>query len=95
MLNEIEKYTSRFKLGLIKLGHPLPPASPMYSNKIKQIDLDFKHIYSEIIGQTTEKPLFELASQVILTTTGTYYHIQHLKDLLTAIKRTCLYIETY
>mgnify|MGYP000858959951 FL=1 len=95
MLNDIEKYTSRFKLGLIKLGHPLPPAGSMFSNKIKQIDLDFKHIYGEIIGRVDEKPLFDLASDVILTTTGTYYQIQNLKDLLTAIKRACMYLETY
>ena len=95
MFDQIERCTSRFKIGLIRLGYCLPPASSMYSNKIKQIHLDLKHMYVEFVGSPGQKTLFEMATAVILATIGQYFHIKSLEQLLSAITKACKYLETY
>lgn len=95
MLDEIEQYTSKFKMGLIRLGYCLPPASAMHSNKIKQINLDFNHMYIEFVNQQTPPHLFDIVSEVILATTGQYYQVNNLPDLLLVIKKSYRYLVSY
>lgn len=94
MLAKLEHKTLQLKLQLIELGYELPPASVMHSNKLKQIDMDFKQM-SNILRGTHSDTLFENATAVLFECTSYSYIIRTLNDLMEATSSASRYIESY
>ena len=95
MLNTIETNTMKFKLQFIQFGFALPPTCTMYTSKIKQIQYDLSHMYTEFVSSDDSQTLFIMACDVIFATTGQYYIIENIQELDLAMKKACTYIQSY
>jgi len=94
MIDQIEKNTEIIKMCLIRLGFFLTPSTQIHSNKLTQINEEFKEI-SDILINTHAVTLFENVCQVSEVLTTNYYPIHNLEDVNRAVDQTKKYVGDY
>lgn len=94
MLDKIEKNTEKIKVYLIQLGFFLTPSVQIHTNKLKQINEEFKEM-SNILTQTQTEILFENVNRVAVAITTHYHLISSLEDVDRIVQEIQHYIEGY
>lgn len=94
MLDILCDQTNRIKIQLIKRGIEMPPPIQLHSNKLKQIDNEYKQMTNALHIPLRES-MFKNAQQVFLTCSGKYYSISNIMDLFKASTITLNYIQNY
>lgn len=94
MLDNIEKNTEQIKSYLIQLGFFLTPSIHIHTNKLKQINEEFKEM-STLLTQTQTEILFENVNRVAVAITTRYHLISSLEDVNRIVQEIQHYIESY
>lgn len=94
MLDNIETNTEKIKVYLIQLGFFLTPPIRIHTNKLTQINEEFKEI-SNILTHRYAETLFENVNRVAIAITTKYHLIASLEDVNRIIQEIQQYIEDY
>ena len=96
MIDRIAVLIMRLKQSLLELGYELPPVMWMHNNKIKQIDMDMKHILQVVFPAINRnQELFANATTLFTGLTAEHCSIRSFVDLATVAQSTCDYISSY
>ena len=94
MIDRIVFLTMQLKKKLIRLGYVLPPVIHMHNNKLKQIDMDFRQMSTEL-ARKSSGTLYQNASAVFTTLTGEHLIVSTLGDLLKNVELVYAYVASY
>lgn len=94
MIDRLVFLTKHIKEMLIAMGCELPPATTIFNNKMKQLNLDFRQMAQVLTGQYFDT-LYENASHLFTFIMTEQYNTHTLKQLLHDSELVYAYIATY
>lgn len=93
MLDKISSLCDELKMYFIDLGFPIAPPTCLQSNKLKQINVGLIHICQGIFG--CYDSLFQNAMKLYTYSTGLFYSVTNIKQLLQILTMLCNYLARY
>ena len=94
MIDRLLFLTTHIKEMLITMGCELPPATAMFNNKMKQLNLDFCQMAQVLTGEHFPT-LYDNASHLFTFIMTEQYNTRNLHQLLQDSERVHAYITHY